>query len=115
MRSFKVTLDVPIKYHQRLIGPNGAHVRELSERHDVQVSIPRSDSGSEAISITGYEVNANACREDIENIIKDLELMVSQQIKVDPRFHPRLIGARGRNLRKVGYFQLLKINCIYSQ
>ena len=49
LRSFKATIDVPIKYHQRLIGPGGARVRELSERHDVQVSIPRSnDKSSEA-------------------------------------------------------------------
>lgn len=101
LRSFKVSIDVPLKYHQRLIGPGGARVRELSERHSVQVSIPRSDSNSETITVTGYESNANVCRDEIEQTIKELESMVSQQITIDPRFHPRLIGTRGRNLRKV--------------
>jgi transcription antitermination factor NusA-like protein len=101
MRSFKVSLEVPLKYHQRLIGPGGAAIREMSARHTVQMSIPRSESGSETITITGYEKDANACKEEIEKLIESLDSMVSQEISLDARFHPRLIGARGRNLRKI--------------
>jgi len=90
-----------LKYHQRLIGPGGAKVREISARHGVQISIPRSDAESETINITGYEASCNACREEIEQLVQDLESMITQEISLDGRFHPRLIGARGRNLRKV--------------
>lgn len=75
-------------------------MKKLSERHGVQISIPRSDN-SEIIAITGYETNANDCRDEIEQTVKDLEAMITHQIKVDSRFHPRLIGTRGKNLRKV--------------
>ncbi|KAH7714186.1 KH domain-containing protein [Aphelenchoides avenae] len=101
LRSHKVTIEVPLKYHQRLIGVGGASVRETSARHDVQINIPRSDSGSETITITGYETNANACKDEIEKLIEELESMFTQEISLDARFHPRLIGQRGRNLRKV--------------
>lgn len=101
LRSFKISIEVPTKYHQRLIGTGGSFVREISGRHGVQISIPRSDAESEAIHITGYESSCNACREEIEQIVKDQESMVHQEISLDVRFHPRLIGARGRNLRKI--------------
>uniref|UniRef100_A0A915E443 K Homology domain-containing protein n=1 Tax=Ditylenchus dipsaci TaxID=166011 RepID=A0A915E443_9BILA len=101
LRSFKVSLEVPLKYHQRLIGPGGARVREISARHEVHISIPRSDAESETINLTGYEASCNSCREEIEQLVQDLESMVTQEVVLDARFHPRLIGARGRNLRKV--------------
>jgi hypothetical protein len=101
LRSHAVKFEVPLKYHQRLIGPGGASIRELSSRHDVQITIPRSDNPSETITVTGYETNANACKDEIVQLIQDLESMFSQEMHLDPRFHPRLIGQRGRNLRKV--------------
>lgn len=109
LRSYAVKFEVPLKYHQRLIGPGGAKIREISARHDVQITIPRSDNPSETITVTGYETNANACKDEIEEMVRELETMFTMDIRLDPRFHPRLIGQRGRNLRKVecSFFKLL--------
>ncbi|KAI1727538.1 KH domain-containing protein [Ditylenchus destructor] len=101
LRSFKTQIDVPLKYHQRLIGPGGAKVKEMIARHEVQIHIPRSESGSETINVTGYEANCNACREEIEETVRRLESLISQEISLDVRFHPRVIGMRGKNLRKI--------------
>jgi len=96
-----VTLEVPLKYHQRLIGPGGARIREISARHGVQINVPRSEAATASINIVGYEASCNTCKEEIEQLIQDLESMVTQEISVDVRFHPRLIGSRGRNLRNI--------------
>lgn len=106
---------MPLKYHQRLIGPGGAKVKEMIARHDVQIHIPRSESGSETINITGYEANCNACRDEIEETVRRLESLISQEISLDVRFHPRVIGMRGKNLRKVGEIKHLLANyCLKS-
>lgn len=102
LRSYAVKFEVPLKYHQRLIGPGGSAIQEMSARNQVQITIPRSDNPSETITVTGYEANANACKAEILQLIQDIESMYSQEIHLDIRFHPRLIGQRGRNLRKVG-------------
>jgi exosome complex RNA-binding protein Rrp4 len=103
LRSFVVHVTVPLKYHQRLIGPGGSAIREMQSRHSTQIKIPRNDSSenSEVITITGYEEKANECKKEIEDLIHGLENMVSQEIQLDHRFHPRLIGQKGRNLRKI--------------
>lgn len=106
LRSHRVTIDVPMKYHQRLIGPRGANVREISDRHGVQISIPRmdankSDTETGTITIIGYEQKCNECADEIRKTIADLESMIIYEVKLDVRFHPRLIGQRGRNLRKI--------------
>jgi hypothetical protein len=101
LKSFVVTAEVPSKYHQRLIGPGGSFIRDLQTRHDVQIKIPRNNDNSEVVTITGYEDKANECKKEIEELIHSLENMVTQEISLDHRFHPRLIGQRGRNLRKI--------------
>jgi exosome complex RNA-binding protein Rrp4/ribosomal protein S3 len=105
LRSFAVTVNVPLKYHQRLIGPRGATILEMSKRHEVQITVPRANDekqqNPEEVVITGYEENANKCRDEIEKMVEELESLVVQEISLDPRFHPRLIGSRGRNLRKL--------------
>lgn len=85
LRSYVVHVTVPLKYHQRLIGPGGSAIREMQSRHSTQIKIPRNDSSenSEVITITGYEEKANECKKEIEDLIHGLENMVSQEIQLD--------------------------------
>jgi hypothetical protein len=53
LRSFKVTLDVPREIHQVIIGKGGATIRDIQQRFDVHVSIPRNETESETIVIQG--------------------------------------------------------------
>lgn len=93
---------MPIKYHQRIIGPGGSRVRQMAARHNkVQISIPRPADESETITISGFESDCANCKAEIEKLVAELEAMVSEEVKLDVRFHPRMIGAKGRNLRKV--------------
>lgn len=92
---------MPLKYHQRLIGPRGANVKKLSERHDCQIKILQSEENSTTITVIGFESNANKCKEEIEQMIAELELFFTQELPLNVRFHPRLIGQKGRHLHKV--------------
>ncbi|CAG9535090.1 unnamed protein product [Cercopithifilaria johnstoni] len=102
LRSFKLTFDVPSEYHVRLIGPRGKVVNELRAKHDVQIAFPRSSSDPpDTITLIGYEANCNACKEEMEAIIDEAQSLFTQEIFLDATFHPRLIGQKGRNLKKV--------------
>lgn len=51
--------------------------------------------------ISGYERNANEARAAIAQLVADLQEMVSEDIRLDRRVHARIIGARGKAIRKL--------------
>lgn len=103
LKSFTLTLDVPAKHHPKIVGRRGAVVTKLRERHDVQIHFPKKDDsdGGDSITISGYEKNAYAARDEILSMVGELEEMITKEIKLDRRIHSRIIGARGRNVRKI--------------
>ncbi|VDN04210.1 unnamed protein product [Thelazia callipaeda] len=101
LRSFKLTFDIPSEYHVRLIGPRGKVVNELRLKHDVSIAFPRNSDMPDTITLTGYEANCIACKQEMEAMVGEVQSLFSQQIFLDAAFHPRLIGQKGRNLKKV--------------
>uniref|UniRef100_A0A915Q0U1 K Homology domain-containing protein n=1 Tax=Setaria digitata TaxID=48799 RepID=A0A915Q0U1_9BILA len=102
LRSFKLSFDIPSEYHVRLIGPRGKVVNELRAKHDVLIAFPRSNNDPpDTITLTGYEANCKACKEEMEAMIGEAQSLFTQEIFLDATFHPRLIGQKGRNLKKV--------------
>uniref|UniRef100_A0A4W3IQN5 Vigilin n=1 Tax=Callorhinchus milii TaxID=7868 RepID=A0A4W3IQN5_CALMI len=53
------------------------------------------------ITITGYEKNTETAKEAIMKIVTELEDMVSEDITLSHRVHARIIGARGKAIRKI--------------
>ncbi|RWS27624.1 vigilin-like protein [Leptotrombidium deliense] len=106
LRSFKVAIRVDPKYHPKIIGRRGNVISQIRTEFDVQVQFPeRTDDASQPnqdlITITGYEEKANAAKEKILGIVRDLEDHVSEEIDLDYRIHRRLIGSKGRNIKKI--------------
>lgn len=102
LKSFQTTVQVPVAFHPKLIGPKGIEINRLRAKYDVQIAIPSKNTEvSENIIITGYEKNATECKEDIERMVADLQSMYTQEFALDARVHPRIIGQRGKNIRKV--------------
>ena len=67
--------------------------------------VPSSDQmlsqPQDQITITGYEKNTEAARDTILKIVGELEQMVSEDVPLDHRVHARIIGARGKAIRKI--------------
>ena len=53
------------------------------------------------IVITGYEESTRAAQLDIEQLVAELEDMLSLECDIDHRVHSRLIGGRGRAIRNI--------------
>lgn len=70
------------------------------------------------IVISGYERNVEEARQAIQLLVAELQEMVSQEVHLDPRTHARIIGARGKAIRKLmeefkvrGCYSLCAPNC----
>ncbi|KAA0725212.1 Vigilin High density lipoprotein-binding protein [Triplophysa tibetana] len=99
---FKVTLSVDPKFHPKIIGRKGTVISQIRKDYDVNVQFPdKSDEQQEVIVISGYERNANEARAAIEQLVAELQEMVSVDIRLDRRVHARVIGARGKAIRKL--------------
>ena len=61
------------KFHPKIIGRKGAVISVIRTDHDVNVQFPNQNAPSqEVITITGYEKNAEAARDAILQIVKEL-------------------------------------------
>ncbi|KAM4547828.1 high density lipoprotein binding protein a isoform 2-T2 [Odontesthes bonariensis] len=102
LRNFKLTITVDPKYHPKIIGRKGAIITNIRTEHDVNIQLPeKSDENQDQITITGYEHKAIAARDAIQSIVDELEGMISEDMTLDSRVHARIIGARGKGIRKI--------------
>uniref|UniRef100_A0A8C2DW73 Vigilin n=1 Tax=Cyprinus carpio TaxID=7962 RepID=A0A8C2DW73_CYPCA len=102
LRSFKLTITVEPKYHPKIIGRKGAIITQIRNEHEVNIQFPeKNDENQDQITITGYEQNAVAARDAIQAIVDELEEMISEDITLDSKVHARIIGARGKGIRKI--------------
>ncbi|XP_031707463.1 vigilin [Anarrhichthys ocellatus] len=102
LRSFKVTMSVDPKFHPKIIGRKGAVISQIRKDHDVSIQFPdKGDEQQDLIVILGYERNAEEASRAIRQLVAEWQEMVSQDVHLDPRTHARIIGARGKAIRKL--------------
>ncbi|XP_039997091.1 vigilin [Xiphias gladius] len=102
LRSFKVTMSVDPRFHPKIIGRKGAVISQIRKDHDVSIQFPdKGDEQQDLIVISGYERNVEEARQAIQQLVAELQEMVSQDVHLDPRTHARIIGARGKAIRKL--------------
>ncbi|TNM93825.1 hypothetical protein fugu_002001 [Takifugu bimaculatus] len=102
LRSFKVTMTVDPKFHPKIIGRKGAVISQIRRDHDVNIQFPdKGDEDQDLIVISGYERNVEEARRTVQQLVAELQEMVSQDVHLDPRTHARIIGARGKAIRKL--------------
>lgn len=107
LRSFKLEIHVDPALHPKIIGKKGTIINKIRSKHDVQIQFPERNASASSetdhtlITITGYESKAKAARDEILTLVGNIESLVTKPIRIDARVHPRLIGARGKNIRKI--------------
>lgn len=102
LKSYALQIEVKPEFHPKIIGREGAVIKKIRTDHDVQISFPKKGAAEEhIITITGYEENAHRAKEDILKIVNELNEMIKEEVSIDSRVHSRLIGSRGRNIRKI--------------
>ncbi|XP_069948284.1 vigilin isoform X2 [Cherax quadricarinatus] len=101
-RSFQLRVEVDPEYHPKIIGKKGAVISKIRDKHNVNIQFPpRGDVEENIITITGYEKNVHEAKAAIFAITGELDKMVKDTVEIDSRIHSRLIGTRGRAIRKI--------------
>ena len=99
LRSFQLQLEVDPEYHPKIIGRKGIIIGKLREKYSVNIQFP--PQGESLITITGYEKNCEEAKAAILAITGNLDKMVRITVEIDNRVHSRLIGTKGRSIRKI--------------
>ena len=69
-------MEVDPEYHPKIIGKKGAVITKIRTDHDVQINFRRKGEAEEnIITITGYEQNTYAARDDILKIVNELVII----------------------------------------
>ena len=99
---FEARVEVNPEYHPKIIGRKGETIGKLRANHSVEVHLPKKgDAEENIITIRGYEDNVMKAKEEIEAIVAQFESMVREEVHVDSRTHPMIIGRRGQGIRKI--------------
>jgi transcription antitermination factor NusA-like protein len=96
-RGYTTSLAFPAQYNKNLIGKQGANIKALREKHDVEIDT-REDG---QVTIKGPQKKAEACKAEIQRLAKQWEDEVNFSIKIDPKYHGMLVGKNGENLQKI--------------
>ncbi|KAK4945406.1 hypothetical protein LTR10_015301 [Elasticomyces elasticus] len=96
-RGFTTTFPFPAQFAKNLIGKQGANIKALREKHDVDIDTRENGQ----ITIQGPQKKAEACKTEILRLAKQWEDEVNFSIKIDPKYHGMLVGRNGENLQKI--------------
>ncbi|CAH1957707.1 unnamed protein product [Acanthoscelides obtectus] len=101
-RTHTLELEVNPEFHPKIIGKRGAVITKIRKDREVQINFPKKgDPNEHIITITGYEENVQGAKDDIMKIVNELMELVREEVLIDARVHSRLIGFRGRNIKKI--------------
>jgi len=103
-----IEVDVPFEFHRFIIGRGGENVRQLMNKHDVNIKVPSSDQQSSVVIVTGPKAHVESAEKDLLNKVEELEKekaekeLKSFEIKIDikPEYHPKIIGHKGGVISK---------------
>lgn len=101
-KSFQLQIEVDPIYHPKIIGRKGETINSIRKAHDVQVSfLKRGDPDEHIITLIGYQESTEKARDDIMKIVRGLENLYKEEVQIDNRVHPRIIGSQGRSVRRI--------------
>ncbi|XP_045491427.1 vigilin [Colias croceus] len=102
LRSFELKFEVDPEYHPLVIGKGGSVISRIRADFGVQINLPkRGEPDANIITIQGYEDKAIQAKEAIMAIVHQLDNQYREEVEIDPRVHRRLIGLKGKNIRRI--------------
>ncbi|EDN99592.1 hypothetical protein SS1G_02448 [Sclerotinia sclerotiorum 1980 UF-70] len=95
-RGYTLTFDFPQKHANQLIGKGGAFVNELREKFDVDIQLKDGQ-----VEVKGPKAKADAAKSHISSLGRQWADETTYTLKIDPKYHPELIGAKGTQINRL--------------
>ncbi|XP_059478346.1 vigilin-like isoform X2 [Neocloeon triangulifer] len=97
LRSLQLKIKVDPEFYGPLIGKNGSVIKQIIWDRNVHIKFPKEgDTEKNIITITGYEEEAKAAKEDILKIVSQLEKQKKEQMLISREFCQELRGKKGK-------------------
>lgn len=81
-RNHENQVDVPVVFHRHIIGQRGANIELFRSKFNVAIQIPDQNSGSEAITIRGYEDDVKRAEEELVSMVERLKAQVREELHI---------------------------------
>lgn len=95
-RGYTLSFDFPQKHANQLIGKGGSFVNELREKFDVDIQLKDGQ-----VEVKGPKAKADAAKSHISALGRQWADETTYTLKIDPKFHPELIGAKGTQINRL--------------
>jgi len=95
-RGYTTSFDFPQKFANVLIGRRGENINKLRDEYDVDIQV---NDGQ--VEVKGPQAKANAAKNAILNMSRKLEDETTHVLKIAPKFHSELIGAKGSQVLRL--------------
>ncbi|KAF5870423.1 putative rna binding effector protein scp160 protein [Botrytis fragariae] len=95
-RGYTLSFDFPQKHANQLIGKGGSFVNELREKFDVDIQLKDGQ-----VEVKGPKAKADAAKSHISTLGRQWADETTYTLKIDPKFHPELIGAKGNQINRL--------------
>jgi transcription antitermination factor NusA-like protein len=95
-RGFTMSFEFPQKFANFLIGKRGENINKLRDEFDVEIQVKDGQ-----VELKGPKAKAEACKARIMTMSKKLEDEVTYVLKVAPKYHRELIGAKGTQVQRL--------------
>ena len=102
-----VTAEVPAPFE--FTGQRGTSVRDMMNKFDINIGVPAQDAQSDIILISSVPSNVEAVKGGLTEKVAELEKEKQEKlqksfevkVKVNPDYHPKIIGRGGAVISKI--------------
>lgn len=100
------TVNVPAKSLSRIIGRQGEFINDIKDTTNTRIDVGHQAGAEDGtlpipIVVTGTKTGVKSAIERIQEIVKEIEDTVTEEINVDPKYHRILIGSNGSAMRDI--------------
>lgn len=95
-------MSVPIAYHKHFVARRGEILQRITDEYGgVQISFPRSGDMSDRVTLKGPKDCIEQAKLRIQEIVAELDSMVTIDCIIEQRHHRTVMGARGCKVQGV--------------
>ncbi|CAF3361315.1 unnamed protein product [Rotaria socialis] len=84
----KIAVNIPLDFHRFIIGPRGATLKHLEQETLTRIAVPRQESQSDGIVISGAKDNVKLCEQKILELYHIQENKGYERLSIPYLYHP---------------------------